>query len=172
MQGRFLFWYQILCFFSRMRRLVVIFAQTHTAMLRRAYRYLQHLPMTWENFSTVTSKKFSAKNHIIKAQILNYGDHLFFSITFYLVGLSLLPIMKVLIPSTGPRSKKMFFRPLPPKWIMILAMIKPFELGGLQMVPSNPPYQISRGVHISRHPATKCPFYHVQKPFMGTYINI
>ena len=44
--------------------------------------------------------------------------------------------MKVVIPSSYPREKKSFFRP--PRASNGL-MIKPFELGGLQMILSEPP---------------------------------
>ena len=51
--------------------------------------------------------------------------------------------MKVVISSTACRAKKWFFRP--PE-ASNGPMIKPFELGGLQMIPSEPPMSNSSGV--------------------------
>ena len=51
--------------------------------------------------------------------------------------------MKVVIPSTACREKKWFFRP--PE-ASNGPMTKPFELGGLQMILSDPPMSDSSGV--------------------------
>ena len=50
--------------------------------------------------------------------------------------------MKVVIPSSYPRQKKRFFRPTRASNGL---MIKPFELGGLQMILSEPPMSNSSG---------------------------
>ena len=56
--------------------------------------------------------------------------------------------MKVVIPSTACREKKCFFRP--PE-ASSGPMTKPFELGGLQMILSDPPMSDSCGDTCSTH---------------------